>query len=233
MSNQTLRYGEQPVSALPAENRSSFIWRTYAHVVGAIVAFAAIEVYLFKSGIAERLAPTLGQNWMLVLGAFIIVGMAATHVAMRVQSSAAQYAALAGFVFAEALVFMPMLYIAQMMPGGAAMIESAATVTLMASGGLIAVAMITGRDFSFLRGLLVWAGILAIVGIFASLLFGFELGTWFSVAMIGLAGASVLFETSNILHHYPQDKHVAASLSLFASVAMMFWYILRLFMARD
>ncbi len=233
MSSNTLRYQGQPVSSLPAENRSAFIWRTYAHVVGAIVAFAAIEVYLFKSGIAESLAPTLAGNWMLVLGAFIVAGWGATYVAMRVESMAAQYAALAGFVFAEALIFMPMLYIAQMSPGGSAMIESAATVTLMASGGLIAVAMITGRDFSFLRGLLVWGGVLAIVGIFASLLFGFQLGTWFSVAMIGFAGAAVLFDTSNILHHYPENKHVAASLSLFASIAMMFWYILRLFMSRD
>ncbi|MEM7611348.1 MAG: Bax inhibitor-1 family protein [Pseudomonadota bacterium] len=233
MSSNTLRYSNQPVSTLPAENRSAFIWRTYAHVVGAILAFAVIEMYLFSSGIAANLAPRMAGNWMLVLGAFIIVGWAATYVAHRVESTAAQYAALAFFVVAEAIIFMPMLAMAMMLPGGAGMIESAATVTLMASGGLIAVAMITGKDFSFLRGLLVWGGILAIVGIFASLIFGFELGTWFSVAMIGFAGAAVLYDTSNILHHYPQDKHVAASLSLFASVAMMFWYILRLFMSRE
>jgi FtsH-binding integral membrane protein len=93
--------------------------------------------------------------------------------------------------------------------------------------------MITRKDFSFLRGMLVWGGMLAIGGIVASLLFGFELGTWFSVAMIGFAGAAVLYDTSNILHHYPQDKYVAASMQLFASIAMMFWYILRMFMSRD
>jgi uncharacterized protein len=71
------------------------------------------------------------------------------------------------------------------------------------------------------------------VGIIASLIFGFELGTWFSVAMIGFAGAAVLYDTSNIMHHYPEDKYVAASLALFASIALMFWYILRLFMSRD
>jgi hypothetical protein len=51
--------------------------------------------------------------------------------------------------------------------------------------------------------------------------------------MIGFAGAAVLYDTSNILHHYPQDKYVAASMQLFASIAMMFWYILRLFMSRN
>jgi FtsH-binding integral membrane protein len=93
--------------------------------------------------------------------------------------------------------------------------------------------MITRKDFSFLRGLLVWGGILALVGIFASFIFGFEMGTWFSVAMIGFAGAAVLYDTSNIMHHYPADKYVAASMGLFASIALMFWYILRLFMSRD
>ncbi|HEX5764948.1 MAG TPA: Bax inhibitor-1 family protein, partial [Woeseiaceae bacterium] len=112
-------------------------------------------------------------------------------------------------------------------------IDSAAGVTILGSVGLVATAMITRKDFSFLRGLLVWAFILAMVGIVASLLFGFELGTWFSVAMIGFAGAAVLYDTSNIIHHYPEDKYVAASLALFASIALMCWYVLRLFMSRD
>jgi FtsH-binding integral membrane protein len=51
--------------------------------------------------------------------------------------------------------------------------------------------------------------------------------------MIGFAGIAVLYDTSNIMHHYPQDKYVAASMALFASIAMMFFYILRLFMSRD
>jgi FtsH-binding integral membrane protein len=99
--------------------------------------------------------------------------------------------------------------------------------------GLIATAMITRKDFSFLRGMLVWVGMLAFVGIIFSMISGFQLGTWFSVAMIGFAGAAVLYDTSNIIHHYPQDKYVAASMQLFGSIALMFWYILRLFMSRD
>ncbi|MDH3338369.1 MAG: Bax inhibitor-1 family protein, partial [Gammaproteobacteria bacterium] len=143
----------------------------------------------------------------------------------------AQYAAFAFFVFVEAIIFVPMLYIAMVTQPG--VIDSAAGVTLLGSVGLIATAMITRRDFSFLRGMLVWGGILALIGIGASLIFGFELGTWFSVAMIGFAGTAVLYDTSNIMHHYPQDKYVAASMALFASIALMFWYILRLFMSRD
>ena len=220
-----------PVAELSVDDRSEFIWRCYAHVVGAILAFAAIEVYLFQSGIAERIALPMLSKWWLVLGAFILGGWGASHVAHRIESTAAQYAALAFFVFLEALIFAPLLYVASLAKPG--IIDSAAAVTLLGSGALIATAMITRRDFSFLRGLLVWGGMLAMIGIFASMIFGFQLGTWFSVAMIGFAGAAVLYDTSNILHHYPQNKHVAASLELFASIALMFWYVLQLFLNRD
>jgi FtsH-binding integral membrane protein len=220
-----------PVSELSVEDRSTFIWKCYAHVVGAILAFAAVSVYLFTSGISAAIAAPMLNNWFLVLGAFILASWGATHVAHRIESKNAQYAAFAAFIVVEALIFAPMLYIAYMMEPG--IIDSAAGVTILGSVGLIGVAMITRKDFSFLRGMLVWIGILALVAIAGALLFGFELGTWFSVAMIGFAGAAVLYDTSNIMHHYPQDRYVAASMQLFASIAMMFWYILRLFMSRD
>ena len=219
-----------PVSDASIEDRSDFIWKCYAHVVGAILAFAAIEVYFFQSGIAERIAIPMLNNWWMVLGVFILAGWGATHVAHRVESKNAQYAAFAAFIVLESLIFAPMLFIASIRAPG--IIDSAAGVTVLGCVGLIATVMITRKDFSFLRGMMVWLFFLALAAIGGSLLFGFELGTWFSVAMIGFAGAAVLYDTSNILHHYPQDKYVAASMQLFASIAMMFWYILRLFMSR-
>lgn len=230
---QTVHYAG-PVAGASVEDRSEFIWKCYAHVVGGILAFAGIEVYLFSSGAAEPIAQLLltGQyGWLLVLGGFMLVGWGASHVAHRIESKPAQYAAYAVLVFAQALIFVPMLYIAmQIRPG---IIESAAGVTILGCVGLIATAMITRKDFSFLRGMLVWGGMLALAGIAGSILFGFQLGTWFSVAMIGFAGAAVLYDTSNIMHHYPQDRYVAASMSLFASIALMFWYVLRLFLSRE
>lgn len=220
-----------PVSSLAVEDRSQFIWKCYAHVVGAILAFAAVEAYLITSGVAQSIAPAMLNNWMLTLGAFMLVGWGASHVAHRLTSVPAQYAAFALLVVAEAIIFSPAILLAQFKQPG--VIESAAGVTLLGSGGLVATAMITRKDFSFLRGMMVWGGILALVGIFASLIFGFQLGTWFSVAMIGFAGAAVLYDTSNIMNHYPQDRYVAAAMALFASIALMFWYVLRLFMSRD
>ena len=228
--NQNVNY-LAPVSEASVEDRSSFIWKCYAHVVGAILAFAAIEVYLFQNGIAEAMAMRITEIWWMIFGAFILGGWGATHVAHRVQSVQAQYAALGFFVFHEAMIFAPMLFIASVKRPG--LIDEAVGVTVLGCVGLIATAMITRKDFSFLRGMLVWVGILAFVGIIFSMLSGFQLGTWFSVAMIGFAGAAVLYDTSNIIHHYPQDKYVAASMQLFGSIALMFWYILRLFMSRD
>jgi FtsH-binding integral membrane protein len=173
----------------------------------------------------------LSKSWLLVLGGYMLVGWAASHVAHKVESRPLQYLAMVAFVAAEAVLFVPMLVIAWKTAPG--IIESAVGITLLGTLGLTAVAFITRKDFSFLRGMLVWGGILALVAIVGAVLFGFELGTWFSVAMIGFAGAAVLYDTSNIIHHYPEDRYVGAALALFASIALMFWYVLRLLMSRD
>lgn len=218
-----------PVDALGVDARAAFVTRTYVHLLGAIMAFALLEVFFFESGLAPVIARSmLGVSWLLVLGGFVIVSWFATRVAHTAERPAAQYAALAGFVVAEALIFVPLLYLADVVAPG--VIQSAALVTLLGFTGLTAVVFVTRRDFSFLGGLLRWGFIVALVLIVAGVLFGFELGTFFSVAMIALAGGAILYDTSNVLHHYPADRHVAAALQLFASVALLFWYVLRLFL---
>lgn len=228
--NQHVNY-LAPVSEASVEDRSNFIWKCYAHVVGAILAFAAIESYLIQTGLAESIAALSMEFPLLRIGAFLLVGWGGAHLAHKLVSVQAQYAVLAIFVFVYAVVFAPILLMAtEYAPG---MIDTAAGITVLASIGLIATVMITRKDFSFLRGMLVWAGMLALVAIIGSIIFGFHMGTWFSVAMIGFAGAAILYDTSNIMHHYPQDRYVAASMALFASVALMFLYILRMLMSRD
>ena len=222
-----------PVSSLAIEDRSQFIWKCYAHVVGALLSLVAIEVYLFSSGVAAAIAAPMINSPFIVMGGFIALSWGASHFAHKLESKAAQYAAFAVFVVLWAVMFVPLLMMALIMDASGSMIQSAATVTLFGCAALIATVMITRKDFSFLRGVLVWGFFIAIGLIGASLIFGWNLGTWFSVGMIGFAGVAVLYDTSNIMHHYPQDKYVAASMALFASIAMMFYYILRLFMSRN
>ena len=219
-----------PIGERDTAARSAFISKTYNHLMGAIVGFTLFEVWLFTSGLAEPIAQTLlSGSWLIVLGGFILVSWVATRVAHTSESIGAQYAALAGFVVFEGIIFVPLLYIANTnFPG---VIQSAAFVTMAGFAGLTAVAFVTRKDFSFLRSMLMFGGALALVAIVSAVLFGFELGTWFSVAMVGLAGASILYDTSNILREYPEDRYVGAALQLFASVAMMFWYVLRIFMS--
>ena len=223
-------YTSTPVEFLGVDRRATFISRTYNHLFAAIIGFIAVEMFLFTSGLAEPIARTmLGGSWMLVLMLFMGLSWLATRTATQSKSLKNQYLALSGFVVGEAIIFVPLLYIAQSYAGGG-VIESAAVVTLMGSAALTAIVFWTRKDFSFLGAILRWVGILAVVAIFAALLFGFQLGTWFSVAMIGIAGADILYATSNVLHHYPEDRYVAAALTLFASIALMFWYVLQLFM---
>jgi len=220
----------RPVSQLGVDARPPFIRRTYTHLFGALIGFTLIEVALFSTGIAYDIAAAmLGTSWLLVLGGFMLVSWIATRAAHTARSLGAQYAALAGFVLAEALIFVPLLALAfQYAPGA---INSAAIVSIGGFIGLTFVAFYTRKDFSFLRGVLMWAGLCALIAIVAAVNFGFALGTWLSVAMPAFAGAAILYDTSNVLHHYPEDRYVGASLQLFASVALLFWYVLRLFLA--
>jgi len=215
------------VGELSEQSRATFVSRTYGHLFGAVMAFTLLEVYFFRSGLAETIANALiGVNWLFVLGGFMVVSWLASRTAHLAQAKAAQYAALAAYVVAEAIIFVPLLYIADKFAPGA--VSSAAAVTFIAFTALTAVVFFTRKDFSFLRGMLFWGAIIALTLIVAGAIFGFQLGVFFSIAMVALAGGAILYDTSNVLHHYRTEQYVAASLALFASVGLLFWYILQI-----
>lgn len=217
-----------PVAQQDEATRATFIWRTYLHLAAAVLGFAAVEMFLFSSGLAAPIAEAmLSVNWLIPLGAFMVAGWLASRTAHNTESKPLQYLALAGYVGAYAILFVPLLYAAQYTAGGG-VIESAAYLTLLGFGILTAIAFYTRKDFSFLRTGLMWGGGAAILLIVGGSLFGFQLGTFFSVGMVVFAGAAVLYDTSNVLHHFPKDRYVAAALQLFGSIALMFWYILSL-----
>ncbi len=235
MNNEDAFLQPIPVAQASEDIRSRFIVRTYNHLFGAIALFTLIEIVLFKSGVAERIASALMGNWLLVLGGFMLVGWFSSRAAATSKSLGSQYLALVAFVAAEAIIFVPLLFVANaysQQTDGSNVIASAAGTTILGCAGLTVVAFVTRKDFSFLRSFLMWGGIVALLLIVASFLFGFQMGTWFSVAMIGFAGAAVLYDTSNVMHHYEEDRYVAASLQLFSSIALMFYYVLMLFTSR-
>jgi FtsH-binding integral membrane protein len=220
-----------------ADARAVFIKRTYLHLLGAILACIAIDALILTLFDAQ-LQPivgwvTSGWHWLAFLGAFMAVSYIADRWAHSNTSREMQYVGLGVYVLAEALLLIPLLYIAEHF-ANADVIKSAGLVTAIVFGGLTITVMVTKTDFSFLRWALVAGGFIA-MGLIAAGIFlgGFSLGLWFSIAMVILASGSILYNTSNVLHHYNTNQHVAASLALFASVALLFWYVLQIFMSMD
>ena len=223
----------QPTAAMAAvADRSTFIRRTYAHVAGAIVVFALLEGLLIQAGAGEAMIRMMGTgkySWLIVLAAFMGVSWMANKWANSEASQGMQYAGLGLYIVAEAVIFLPLLTIAAIW--NPQVITQAALITGALVAGITAVAIMTKKDFSFLGPILTIGGFIALGTIVASIIFGFSLGIVFVGAMCLFAAGSVLYSTSNILHQYRVDQHVAASLSLFASIALLFWYILRLLMS--
>ena len=222
----------RPVADLDDVARGEFIIRVYQHLVVAVGAFIVFEALLINLGVAEAMWDLIAGNsgaWLLVLGGFMVVNWLATSAAHDVLNPSRQYGGLFGMAAAEAVIFAPFLYyFFNVAPDGTSSVVAAAIITVAGFAGLSAVAFVTRRDLSFLRPLLLWGFVCSLVLIGAALLFGLELGIWFSVAMIALAGGSILYQTQTILRRYPYEAYVGASVQLFASVMLLFWYVLRL-----
>ena len=220
----------QPVATRDETTRGDFIIRVYQHLMGAVIAFVAIEALLITTGIAERIYDFVsGGAWLLILGAFMVISWMATSAAHDILNPKRQYLGLFGMAAGEALIFAPMLhYFFEVESDGATTVGAAAVITAIGFAGLSVVAFTTRKDLSFIRPMLIWGGVAALVLIVAAVLFGLELGVWFSVAMIALAGGAILYQTQTIMRRYPAEAHVGAAVQLFASVMMLFWYVLRL-----
>lgn len=235
------RFGSAAIDA-PVDARRTFIRQTYIHLAAAIYAFVALEWLFFTLNWDEaalNLLRGLPYGGLIMIGGFMLVSFVANRWAMSDTSPAMQYAGLFLYVIAEALFFLPLLALAQFQTvdtqwfGDVGVIPAAAVTTLLIFGVLTAFVFITRKDFSFLAPFLAVAMISALALIVISAVFGMNLGVWFIWALILAACGYILYYTSNVLHHYRTDQYVAAALALIASVALLFWYVLQLFMSRD
>ncbi len=236
MKGFTSTFGNSVAESAPVE-RAAFIRRTYTLLAMAILAFIAVEGLLFASGAAALITSVIfsggSMGWLLVLGLFMGVSYLANRWAVSETSIATQYMGLGIFIIAEAIIFVPLIMVATYYSGDGSVLMKAGIVTLGLFCGITLTVFITRSDFSFLRPILAIGGFAALGFIIASAIFGFTLGTVFAFVMVAFAGTAILYETSNILHRYNTKQHVAASLTLFASVALLFWYILTIFSSRD
>jgi FtsH-binding integral membrane protein len=219
-----------------ADARVTFLQRTYLHLAGAVLAFVGLEAVLLSQGWDIAFLNMLAgsrYSWLIVLAAFIGVSWLAQSWANSDVSKGMQYLGLGLYVVAEAIIFLPLLGIANHFFGHEYVIAKAAIMTLTVFAGLTIGVLMTGHDFSFLRTAL-WAGSFGLLGLIVASIFfpmGSGLGLIICFAGVALACISILYYTSTVLHHYPTDKYVGAALLLFASVALLFWYILQLVMS--
>lgn len=224
------------IGSLSDIERVAFYKKTYAHVAGGVLVFILFEWLLLQSDtvVDFMLSMTEGYKWLLMLGGFMLATNYAEGMALKTEDKNKQYLAYGIYIFFEALIFVPLIYIAAFyMDSGPEILNQAAIVTLALFTGLSAVVLVTKKDFSFLKTGLTVGFFIAIGLIIAGTLFGFNLGLWFSVGMCLLAGGSILYQTSNMVNKYGVEDYIPAALGLFASLMLLFWYILRIFMSRD
>jgi len=224
------------VAQLSEVDKAAFYRKTYSHVAGGVLFFILFEYLLLQSEtiIEFSLSMLDGWRWLVMLGGFMLITNYAESMALRTADKSKQYLAYGLYILAEAFIFVPLIYIALAYTNsGAELLNQAAIVTLSLFTGLSAVVLFTKKDFSFLKSILTIGFFIALGLIVAGLLFGFDLGLWFSVGMCVLAAGAILYQTSNLVHKYTVEEYIPAAIGLFASLMLLFWYVLRIFMSRD
>jgi len=223
----------RPAIDLDETTRGDFVVRVYQHLLGAIAAFAGIEAIFLNTPIAEGIHDFVarggGLTWLLVLGGFMVGQWIVTNASMDLLNPQRQYQALLGSATLYAVLFAPMLhYFFRVADDGATSVAAAGLITAMAFSGLTLVAFVTRKDLSFLRPIVMYGFVAALVLIVAAALFGLSLGVWFVLGMIVLSGVAILYQTQTIIREFPVAAHVGAALALFSSVMTLFWYVLQL-----
>jgi FtsH-binding integral membrane protein len=238
---QARRPIEGAVATLGVSDRVAFLKRTYQHLGIALVMWVALTAGIFRyaSGFSASFSQWALQGrwtWLLVMFGFMGVKSVARQLSMSDTSKNAQYFALFLSPLAEAVILQPLLWVLFARFSGTetspySVLGEAALITGTIFVGLTLTVMWTKKDFSFLGGFL-QVGFWAALGvIMASLMFGFSLGMVFCGAMVLLVAGYILYETSLVMAYFPPNKHVAAALMLYSSLATLFWYILQMVMS--
>tara|TARA_R100001369_G_C3291395_1_gene163965 strand:+ start:336 stop:1046 length:711 start_codon:yes stop_codon:yes gene_type:complete len=226
-----------PVSALKEDAKAAFYKKTYTHLALAVLLFVVVEYIFFQipAVVSFAFSLTEGYLWLIMLGGFMFATSYAERMARGTKDKNMHYLGLLLYVIAEAFIFIPLIVMAMMYSESQSgdssnLLTQAGIMTLALFTGLSAIVLVTKKDFSFLKSMLAVGFFVALGLILAGVLFGFNLGLWFSVGMVILAAGSILYQTSNMVHKYEEDQYVAASLGLFASLMLLFWYIISIFM---
>lgn len=217
--------------------KATFYKKVYGNLAIGVLVFAVLETILLNTPIVvQGMLSLLGGgniSMLLMLGGFIGITWYAQKLANNTSNKPQQYAGFALYILAQSFIFIPILHVAMSYADGGNLIVQAGILTLALFAGLTGVVFSTSVNFSFMRSILSIGFFLAIGVLLAGMLFGFNLGLWYSFAMVALASGSILYSTWQIKNEYSADQTVPAALSLFASLMLLFFYILRILMGRN
>jgi len=225
-----------PAAFAAVSERATFLKKVYGILFLGILGFAATLWATANVPFANDLAVSLGRTihgtrWGLALyiglfmgGSFVVNALA--------EKRPINVIAYAAWVVLLAFLIAPLVLWINATKGPQVITE-ASLVTALVFGALTLTVFVTSKDFSFLKGILTFAGItLFVVGI-AGAVMGFSIGAWYSVAIVVLMAGYLLYDTSTILHRLPTTMAMTGAILLFTNVVLLFKHILILLSRRD
>lgn len=228
-------YGSAPVAAhaSPAA-KAAFLRKVYMMLTAGIGVTMATGMFLALSALQDpghflwKIAAGNGR-WMLLLG-YLALSFAVGSV-VRVKGinilAFLFFSAFTGFFIS------PLLAVSALVTQSLNVIWQALGLTVFTFGGLTGYVLISGKDFSFIKGF-IWTGFFILLGF---MVVGIWIDSWayhMAITAVGLLvfAGFVLYDTSNILHRMDSSEWVAGAFSLFIDFINMFIRILLLLTGR-
>ena len=234
MYEADMNWDQRVAADAAVSERVAFIKKTYLHVAGSLVALSLMLAALVNFVPNDVLQSIFGRGSyvgpLVIFIGFIVVTQVARSMAQGHKPIGMQYLGLALFTAAFAFVLWPAIWMCTNLTQYSGVLGQAVILTLALAGGLTATAFVTKTDFSFMRSALSILTFVAIAAMFAGYLFHFDLGLFFSIAMVILMGGFILYDTSNVIHHYGTHEYVGAAVEIFSSIVVMFSWILDIVM---
>jgi FtsH-binding integral membrane protein len=208
------------------EDRLIFLRKTYSLVLLGVAIFAlTISAVPQFPPLLKFTATIWGQSWWL--GMIILLG---GGFLVRVLARKPGIGLIGYLVWTFLLGTLLAIPVAMSDPNT---VYTAAIMTALIFAGLTAYVFVTKKDFSFLGGILS-IGLFSMIGIaICGMLFGFEVGVWFSWLGAALFSGYILYDTSRIMRTHDTREAVPAAIELFTSIVYLFWYILQILNSRD
>jgi len=202
-----------------ADDRISFLGKTYG-MLALCIAAGSIGAFM-SMGLAFPQEHPFMVLFMMIGGIFLVQGVR--------HKPGINLIALIAFGALTGMAISPLVGMVAAKSG--TLVTQAFMTTAVAFVSLTAYTFISRRDFSFLKGF-VWVGLVSIIVLGLSNYFFFEsplLALGISGMGVLLFSAFILYDTSSILRDYPNEEYIAAALTLYLDVFLLFEHVLAMF----